>query len=1068
MNPADGHPKTLIVRGETIEAALEQARGELGVKEVRVLNATRMRRGGVGGFFAKDLGVELTVAPTEGAASNESRAIAEAMMRPVTPAEQEYVTEASLTNLDPAKAQVLNRPSAPALLLDRPDWADSGSKAATAPAPMEVSARDIAVAPAPQPARQEWTERTPAAAQPARQEWAERTPAAPKPVEVVAYSSEASPTDVPYRTDSQPVEPQAAPVELVTPVVEEIVTEEFITEEIDPGEVLVGGDDVRSIVVHESSAWMEAAKEASFAEAVEAAFGPSDQLDDAAEDIDGDYRPAFLMEDESHGSNASIDATFEEIVEALNGPDEATLVSYTADWDTPRPEPADTPMDEDVRVAALEDDASFGRSIDEIIEDAERSSNARRYEPALTDESMLADRSIDEILAAAEDTLSPRRSEIFDDAAFDDSTLVTFSSADDQAFIDDDITEEIPVIQPRSYAPKTPEQKPQAGSGEIIPRARKSWGTRQPKPTVNPIERADVSASSYVFGDIDEDRELSLTQIDEPNVELDGFAPPVLQETPAIEEAPARDWAHPTSYAPATPVESATSREAVVEPVAELTEEEFEPASVAAVMDLLAGLFQTHSADSEIAPVAPQELLSEELLSGEVASLLGDPEADASVAAFDSFDSSAHQPEFTALELPVLESDLPTLELVPEVVTEPSFEAAPEVVLDDVLEETVAPQRIHADPLSAAIAERLFAGLTPKASASAPVEPVLLDLPDEPVVTKPTAAEVKALEFPVFDPETPLSTLIQGLGEDFEDKAAQFVNLADQLRLDPASNTLAVDETEEFDAFGAPLSPKRAQFEVDVAAWVASRNVREGSLAAEREASETRKMLPDWRIETWKASRAARDHQELPPVRTPTSQHVIARLSLLGVPESVLEHLELGETLQEALSPIPCISPDPAGVTLVVGKAELVRQWANGLGQTCGIAPRDITIVTNMTRTGEISTVEAAQQWRVQQLEREALVAFAMNAPSTNLLFAKRMVGAVKADTIRLVVEADDVQTAQMWARIAPRAVLDVVGVSRARKPGALLAMGMPIATVDGEPATKATLALALLEQSAR
>jgi hypothetical protein len=155
-------------------------------------------------------------------------------------------------------------------------------------------------------------------------------------------------------------------------------------------------------------------------------------------------------------------------------------------------------------------------------------------------------------------------------------------------------------------------------------------------------------------------------------------------------------------------------------------------------------------------------------------------------------------------------------------------------------------------------------------------------------------------------------------------------------------------------------------------------------------------------------------------------------------------------------------------VTLVVGKAELVRQWANGLGATCGIAPRDITVVTNVTRAGEISTVEAAQQWRVQQLERESLVAFAMNAPSTNLMFAKRMVTAVKPDTVRLVVEADDLQTAQMWARIAPRAVLDIVGMSRARKPGALLATGLPIATVDGEPATKATLALALLEQSAR
>ncbi len=57
---ADGQP--VRFRAATLEQALSQARSKLG-PDVEVLDANRIRRGGVGGFFATDLGVEVAIRP---------------------------------------------------------------------------------------------------------------------------------------------------------------------------------------------------------------------------------------------------------------------------------------------------------------------------------------------------------------------------------------------------------------------------------------------------------------------------------------------------------------------------------------------------------------------------------------------------------------------------------------------------------------------------------------------------------------------------------------------------------------------------------------------------------------------------------------------------------------------------------------------------------------------------------------------------------------------------------------------------------------------------------------------
>lgn len=56
-------PGGLRFRAATIDAALADARRELG--EIEIVEANRIRRGGVGGFFATDLGIEIVVRPVD-------------------------------------------------------------------------------------------------------------------------------------------------------------------------------------------------------------------------------------------------------------------------------------------------------------------------------------------------------------------------------------------------------------------------------------------------------------------------------------------------------------------------------------------------------------------------------------------------------------------------------------------------------------------------------------------------------------------------------------------------------------------------------------------------------------------------------------------------------------------------------------------------------------------------------------------------------------------------------------------------------------------------------------------
>ena len=72
--------ETRTYRAETLDAAMEAARRELG-PGVRVISADRLRRGGVGGFFATEIGVEIVCEGADEATANGAAGVLEQLVR---------------------------------------------------------------------------------------------------------------------------------------------------------------------------------------------------------------------------------------------------------------------------------------------------------------------------------------------------------------------------------------------------------------------------------------------------------------------------------------------------------------------------------------------------------------------------------------------------------------------------------------------------------------------------------------------------------------------------------------------------------------------------------------------------------------------------------------------------------------------------------------------------------------------------------------------------------------------------------------------------------------------------
>lgn len=386
-------------------------------------------------------------------------------------------------------------------------------------------------------------------------------------------------------------------------------------------------------------------------------------------------------------------------------------------------------------------------------------------------------------------------------------------------------------------------------------------------------------------------------------------------------------------------------------------------------------------------------------------------------------------------------------------------------------EAELAAQLAASRAISEAIAEQLFSGLKTSNEAPAPgasIPPFTATTPvaeNKPFGGTPQPAVFSPVE---LEPLAGLDALGDAVVSYVRPRPGQpeMTGINETLAGTPTSTSLNSDA-------GKP------RFEADVQAWLASRNLRRVTVETEAATknvpaqssvnpSPESPQIPAWRVDTWKASREARDAQPVLQTRVAPSPQVISRLISLGVPHSVIAGLHDGLALRDALSVVKTIDPSNASITLVIGRADLARKWAGGIARINGVQENDVVVVSSTPGAGELSTVEHIQEWRMQQLGSTSVVAISLHAPSTNIRMVSRMVEATRADVVRLVVDANDTRTIEMWSQIAPGAVLDVVGMSRAERPGALLALGMPIATVDGAPATPESLALTLLEHSSR
>jgi hypothetical protein len=262
---------------------------------------------------------------------------------------------------------------------------------------------------------------------------------------------------------------------------------------------------------------------------------------------------------------------------------------------------------------------------------------------------------------------------------------------------------------------------------------------------------------------------------------------------------------------------------------------------------------------------------------------------------------------------------------------------------------------------------------------------------------------------------------------------------------------------------------ERPRLERDAEKWQSSRALREQHTREARAERETVLEVKDSQIEAFRQRylRPAKPARE--PAPSTQSRQMVASLGSIGIPSRVMHAVSSGATLREALSSVRIATPSMEGVTLVVGHGPLVRQWALGLASMAGLT-KDAVVFASMARKhhGDLCGVEQLEEWRAHNLATPVIVALDTHSPATNEGYVKRMITAVRADEVRLVLDADDERSARLWTSLAPDAALDVVRTRHAKRPGAFLQLDRPVATVDGEQATAASLALALLEHAAR
>ncbi|HEY0187083.1 MAG TPA: hypothetical protein VGC67_06310 [Cellulomonas sp.] len=206
----------------------------------------------------------------------------------------------------------------------------------------------------------------------------------------------------------------------------------------------------------------------------------------------------------------------------------------------------------------------------------------------------------------------------------------------------------------------------------------------------------------------------------------------------------------------------------------------------------------------------------------------------------------------------------------------------------------------------------------------------------------------------------------------------------------------------------------------------------------------------------------------------------VAVLADLGVPAALLAAcgdgpVELARLLA-AVPPAPPAPRDPGRVHVVVGPpedavrvADLLALRAGADGSTVVVHAGDVDAATGHGR--RLTTPAAAERWRARLAGTDPLtvVALGVRPGRSHELATAELLAALAPDQVWAAVDArSKVRDCLRWlAAIGARRTVDALAVSGlfdTSEPGTVLGLGVPVAWIDGVPASRVAWAAALGE----
>ncbi|MFI2753224.1 hypothetical protein ACGIF2_07295 [Cellulomonas sp. P22] len=229
------------------------------------------------------------------------------------------------------------------------------------------------------------------------------------------------------------------------------------------------------------------------------------------------------------------------------------------------------------------------------------------------------------------------------------------------------------------------------------------------------------------------------------------------------------------------------------------------------------------------------------------------------------------------------------------------------------------------------------------------------------------------------------------------------------------------------------------------------------------------------------AAPSARRFEPLVPSAVPAPGGA-SRESLrdLGVPDHFLARVPgtgpvLLSTVLEALPVVPPVPRRPGSVVVVAGPAAEVVHVAARLAERLGQTETDVVLAGRAEASGHgrrLATSVAASRWRPRASEEDhvVVVALGVGADTEARTEAAAMLHALAPDQAWGVVDAHSkLRDAAHWLAQVGRSrafdVLAVHGLFETTQPGTVLDLGVPVAWIDGLPATRVAWAAALSDR---